>query len=186
MKPEIRILGFDDCQFSKDRKGKTMVIGAVFRGGNFIDGVISTEVEVDGDDATERLVELIKKTKFQPQIRAIFLNGIAFGGFNVIDIETLYKKTSIPIVVIIRRMPDRENIKQILERIGKKDMIKSIDSAGEPVKIGKIFAQFKGAALDDVKALLKVSCTHSHIPEPLRVAHLIAQGIYFGESKGKA
>jgi endonuclease V-like protein UPF0215 family len=89
-------------------------------------------------------------------------------------------------VVVIRKKPDIENIKKVLVKINKKGKIKLIDKAGMPVRIGKIYVQFKGLELEDVKEILKVTCTRSLIPEPVRVAHLIAQGIYFGESKGKA
>ena len=187
MKKEIRIVGFDDSPFDKFKKNKkTLVIGTVFRGGLYLDGVISTKVSIDGDDSTDRLIEIINKTKFKPQIQAIMLNGIAFGGFNIIDIGKLNKKTKIPVIVVIRKMPDIDRIKKVLIKIGKKNKIKLIETAGKPVNVGKLYVQFKGISLDDVKEILRITCTRSLIPEPIRAAHLMAQGIYFGESKGDA
>ena len=83
-------------------------------------------------------------------------------------------------------MPDIENIKKILIKINKKEKIELIEKAGKPIKINDIYVQFKGIELNEVKEILKISCTRSFIPEPIRVAHLIGQGLYFGESKGKA
>ncbi|MFH1641469.1 MAG: DUF99 family protein [Nanoarchaeota archaeon] len=186
MKKEIRVLGVDDSPFAKYSKKNTLVIGTVYRGGEWLDGIISTKVRIDGNNATSKLIEMINNTKFKPQLQCIFLDGIAFGGFNVIDITELNKKTRIPVVVVIRKKPDIDNIKQVLIKINKKNKIMLIDKAGEPVKIGKIFVQFKGMSLDQVKNVLKITCTRSLIPEPIRTAHLIAQGIYFGESKGRA
>jgi hypothetical protein len=34
--------------------------------------------------------------------------------------------------------------------------------------------------------IIQITSTRSNIPEPLRVAHLIATGIVLGESRGKA
>lgn len=186
MKKEIRILGIDDSSFDKFKDKEVLVIGTIFRGGNFLDGVLSTKVSVDGDNSTLKLIELINKSKFKPQIQCIMIDGIAFGGFNIIDIEHLNQKTQIPVIVVIRRMPDIKNIEKILIKINKKEKIRLIENAGKPIKIGNIYVQFKGIGIEDVKKILKISCTHSFIPEPIRVAHLIGQGLYFGESKGKA
>ena len=186
-KNEIRILGVDDSPFKKIEKGKkTRIIGTVFRGGSWIDGILSTQVAIDGNNATSKLIEMITKSKFKPQLRAILLNGIAFGGFNIIDIGELNKKTGIPVIVVIRKNPDIAQIKEVLIKIHKKSKIKLIDNAGIPVKIGKIYVQYKGIELEGVKDILRITCTRSLIPEPIRVAHLIAQGIYLGESKGNA
>ncbi len=182
----MRVIGIDDSPFEKFSKKKTLIIGTIFRGGSWLDGVLSAKVTVDGNDSTSELVKMINKCKFKPQLQCILLDGIAFGGFNVIDVEKLNKKTGIPVIVVIRRKPDIENIKRVLININKKNKIKLIDKAGLPFKVGKIYVQFKGLQLDEVKEILRITCTRSLIPEPIRIAHLIAQGIYFGESKGKA
>jgi len=186
IKKEIRVIGIDDSPFDKFKKGKVLVVGVVMRGGDFIDGVLSTKVDIDGDDSTCQLVNMINKSKFKLQFRCIFLDGIAFGGFNVVDVKELNKKTKIPVVTIIRRKPNIEKIKNTLKRIGKKDKIKLIDKAGNVTKIGEIFVQVTGISLTKLKKILKIVCTRSLIPEPIRLAHLIAAGIVKGESKGRA
>lgn len=186
MKREIRLLGFDDTSFDKFQDKEVTVIGTFFRGGNWLDGVLSTRVEVDGDDATVKLINLIKKSKFQSQIRAILLDGIAFGGFNIINIQALHKHTQIPVIVIIRRLPDFKKIKSTLKKINMEKKIQLIDKAGQPEKINQIYIQYHGLTLEQAKEIIKLSSTRSHIPEPIRVAHLIGQGIIMGESKGRA
>jgi len=186
VKKEIRVIGIDDSPFEKFSKKRTLIIGTFFRGGSWLDGILSTKVTIDGNNATSKLISMINESKFKPQLQCIFLDGIAFGGFNIVDIEELNKRTGIPVIVVIRRKPDIQNIKRVLVKINKKKKTKLIDKAGIPVKIGKIYVQFKGLELDVVKEILRIACTRSLIPEPIRVSHLIAQGIYFGESKGKA
>lgn len=186
MKEEIRILGIDDSPFEKFKKGNNVVIGVLFRGGHFMDGIMTTKIKVDGDDSTNKLIGMIKKSKFKNQIRCIVLNGIAMAGFNVINIDKLNKKTKIPVIIVIRDYPDFEKIFGALKKIKKENKIKLIKKAGDVIKVGKIYIQLAGLSLDEAKEILKISCTHSHIPEPLRVAHLIAAGIAMGESKGRA
>ena len=52
IKQEIRILGVDDSPFPAHTKEEVMLVGTVFRAGNWLDGVLSTFVEGDGMDAT--------------------------------------------------------------------------------------------------------------------------------------
>jgi endonuclease V-like protein UPF0215 family len=186
MKAEVRILGIDDGPFKKFKKGKVLVVGTIFRGGSFLDGILSAKVRVDGDDATDKLIKMVNGTKHKPQLQYIILDGIALGGFNVIDIEKLNKKTNLPVMVVIRRMPDVKKIKEALQRIKLESKIKLIEKAGKIYPVNGIYIQFKGMTVKDAQDLLKVSCTRSHLPEPIRVAHLIASGIITGESKGGA
>ena len=186
MKKEIRVVGFDDSSFNKFKDKEVLVIGTFYRGGNYIDGVISTKVKVDGEDSADKLIECIKKSKFKLQLQAIFLDGIAFGGFNIIDIEKLHYKTKLPVIVVIRRMPDIKKIITTLKNIGFEDKIRLIEKAGDVHKIGEVYCQYKGCKKDFVEKLIKITCTHSKIPEPIRVAHLIGAGIVLGESKGRA
>lgn len=185
MRRQIRIVGIDDCAHKRGDK-TTLVIGAFFRGGDFLDGVISTEVAVDGDDSTQKIAGMINASKFKSQTRAILLNGIAVGGFNIIDIHTLNALTGIPVVAVVRKMPDFKKIHHALERLGWRNRITLLDKAGVPVKVGGVHIQFAGTTREVVEKILKLTCIHSDIPEPIRAAHLIAGGIKLGESRGRA
>lgn len=186
LKKEIRVIGIDDSPFNKFGKGNVLVVGVVFRGGSLLDGILSTKVKVDGNNSTKKLAEMINKSKFRPQLQCIFLDGIALGGFNIVNIEELNKKTKLPVIVVIRIKPDIDTIKKTLIKINKKNKIKLIEKAGEVIKINNIYVQLKGISKDKAKEILDLVCTRSHIPEPVRVAHLIASGVVKGESKGKA
>lgn len=186
MKREIRIVGIDDASFNKFKDKETLVIGTFFRGGNFLDGVLSTKVKVDGTDSTEKIAKLVNKSKFKPQLQAIFLDGIAVGGFNIIDVKKLSKKTKLPVIVVIRKYPNFRKIKRALKKLKMQKKIKLIEQAGNPIKIGKVYVQLTGISLERAKKMLKITCTRSYLPEPIRVAHLIGQGISMGESKGSA
>ena len=186
LKKEIRVIGIDDSPFDKFRDSKALVVGVVMRGGSWVDGILSAKVNVDGDDATKNIANMINKCKFKPQLQCIFLDGIAVAGFNVVDVKELSKKTKLPVVVVIRRMPDINNIKKTLIKIKKKNKIMLIGEAGDVIPIGNIFVQLAGIDLECAVKILKIVCTRSFVPEPLRLAHLIASGITLGESRGGA
>ena len=62
----------------------------------------------------------------------------------------------------------------------------SLKGSGNVVQINEIFAQLTGIDLEEASKILKIACTRSLIPEPLRLAHLIASGVRVEESRGRA
>ncbi len=190
MKREIRVLGIDDSPFKKEKDEEVLVVATFFRGGDFVDGILSTKITRDGIDATEKIIAMVKRSKFHPQLQAILLDGIAFGGFNVVDIEEIAKHTKIPTITIIRKNPDLVKIKATLKKLGMEEKFKLMEIAGKPVKVtlkrGHIWIQYKGCSLQKAVEIVRLTATHSYIPEPIRVAHLIGQGIVDGESRGAA
>jgi endonuclease V-like protein UPF0215 family len=111
IKPEIRILGIDDSALLNE---KVMIVGTVFRGGDWIDGVLRSEITRDGLDATGVIVRMIKNSRHYGQLRIIMLDGVTYGGFNVVDIEELYRETGLPVIVVMRSYPDFEKIRSAL------------------------------------------------------------------------
>lgn len=186
VKNEIRIIGWDDTPFTfKDKE--TTLIGVVCRGGIQIDGVITTKIRVDGNDATEKLVKAINSSKHKEQLRLIMLDGITFGGFNIVDIEELYEKTKLSVIVVIREKPDMESIRKsllkfkdfkkrwnLIERAGR---VKEFEVRNKVLKGRKtIYYQNKG--IDDYacEKIINLTAINSATPEPVRIAHLIASG----------
>ncbi|MDP3640001.1 MAG: DUF99 family protein [Nanoarchaeota archaeon] len=189
MKKEIRVLGLDDSPFELSDK-ECLVIGTFFRGGTILDGVLSTKVAVDGEDATAKIISAVNRSKFKPQIQAIFLDGIAVGGFNVINIHALQKYTGLPVIVIIRKKPDFKALEKTLKKLGMEKKYQLMEKAGTPqevkMKKWKLYIQTAGISMEKATELLEICCTHSSIPEAIRAAHLIGAGMVKGESKGKA
>lgn len=186
IKKEIRVIGIDDSPFKKFTKGNVLVIGTIFRGGTLIDGILSTKIAIDGNNSTKKLIQMINKCKFKPQLQAILLDGIALGGFNIIDVEELNKKTKIPVIVTIRKYPDFKKIEDTLKKLKKHKKYRLIEKAGPVYEFNKLYFQITGIDIGKAKEILKITCTRSLIPEPVRVAHLIASGVVNGESRGKA
>jgi hypothetical protein len=190
IKPEIRILGIDDSALLNE---KVMIVGTVFRGGDWIDGVLRSEITRDGLDATGVIVRMIKNSRHYGQLRIIMLDGVTYGGFNVVDIEELYRETGLPVIVVMRSYPDFEKIRSALRHFSDgEERWGIIKKAGEIEKLATerkktpIYIQKAGIGAKNAEKIVRLTSIRSSIPEPLRVAHLIATGIILGESKGKA
>lgn len=189
IKPEIRILGIDDSSLHNER---VMIVGAFFRGGEWLDGVLRSHIARDGSDATDAIIEMVTKSKHFGQVRVLMFDGITYGGFNIVDIKVICETTKIPCIVIMREYPDFTSIRTALEYLPDPDLRwEMITKAGKISKVhsreeeNPIYLQHCGIDLEDAKKIVRLSATHSNIPEPLRVAHLIATGIVCGESTGK-
>jgi len=184
IKPEIRVLGVDDGIFKPRTRGYVPVIGVVFRGGYWLDGVMHTKIRVDGTDATRKIAQMVTSSPHYKQLRVIMLDGITFAGFNVVDIKELNAKTRLPVITVTREKPNLEEIRKALRNLPKsEERWKAILNAGEPIEVPvkcgkeKIYMQAVGISLEDAIKILKLTSTRSNIPEALRVAHLIASGI---------
>lgn len=185
LKKEARVIGIDDAPFIKGDKKKVLVAGVIYRGGNYLDGVVSCKVKIDGEDATEKISEMINKSKFKPQLQIIFLKGISVAGFNVINVFELSEKTKLPIIIVMRDYPNYKKIYSALKIIKQEHKIKLIREIPKPLKVEKIYIQYINTTLAKTKEWLKITCIHSFVPEPIRVAHIIARGVVSGESRGR-
>lgn len=191
IKEEIRILGVDDAPFSLQEDEETYIVGTVFRGGSWLDGVLRSEVTVDGIDSTDKVAEMVNKSRFR-DLRVIMLDGIGFGGFNLVDIERLHNETGLAVIVVVRKMPDFKAIEYAISRLEHREFYREcMRKAGKPLKVetGRnkhIHIQYNGISFQDAESIVKLSSTRSLIPEPIRVAHLIASGFVLGESRGNA
>ena len=190
VKPDIRIIGFDDAPFNFSDEF-TDIIGVIIRGKGYLEGVLHDSIKIDGDDVTSTCQKMILGTRYYQQLKAILLDGITMGGFNIIDIESLWNQTKIPVITITRERPNLDTIRRALQKhfsdwrqrfeLLNKNTLVEIETKHNP-----IYVSFKGISLSKAKEIITLSTIRGVIPEPLRVAHVIASGISRGESYGKA
>ncbi len=182
IKSEIRVLGIDDGKFTPRTQGSVIVIGVVFRGGCWVDGVMHTTVAIDGFDATEQIASMINSSPHCKQLRLVMMNGITFAGFNVVDIKKLNSATKLPIMVLVREKPDLDAIKKAINNLPRSDeRWNMILNAGQifEIKCGdkKLYMELAGVSEANAIEIVELTSTRSNFPEPLRIAHIIASGI---------
>ena len=181
------VIGFDDAPFSKDYVGPVKIVGTVFARLR-LNGVLIGEVEKDGTDAAEQLIQLVKQSKFFENVQLIMLQGIALGGFNVIDIFQLHEQLALPILVISRHQPDMDAIRDaLLERISDgAHKWALIERLGPMEQAANVYVQRVGLTLTQATTVIRHFIVEGNIPEPLRTAHLIAGALVDGQSRGRA
>ncbi|UCE29120.1 MAG: DUF99 family protein [Candidatus Bathyarchaeota archaeon] len=184
VKPEIRVLGVDDGVFVPHAKSFAVVVGVVYRGGYWLDGVMRTEVEIDGFGATEKIASMISASTQYHQLRAVMLSGVTFAGFNVVDIKKLFERVRLPVIAVMREKPRFNDIKKAIQNLPEySKRWEAMENAGEIIEVHTrgteqaVYIQIAGISEKDAKKVVKSTSTRSNIPEPLRVAHIIASGL---------
>lgn len=217
----MNVIGFDDGPFDREHRGDVLLVGAMCSGTR-LDGVVAGRIRRDGADAARRMVQVLRASQFGESVQAVMLQGIAVGGFNVVDIHGLAKALDVPVLVVVRRPPDMPAVRAALfsdaphsrPRVpGAARKWKLIEAAGALEPLGasrrsqkKLAKEAKGSrpsgiataaprlwiqragglSLEDARRLVAATTLHGNIPEPLRLAHLIAGGVTTGRSRGRA
>lgn len=177
-------MGFDDAPFPPGHRGDVRIIGAAYAGVR-LEGVLSGKVRRDGINATRTLIDLVTASRFASHTRLIMLQGIAFAGFNVVDLNGLYEAAGMPVLVVMRRMPDFAAIRRaLMERVpGGRRKWALIQQAGAPESADGLYVQRAGLTLAEAEKTIRRLAIHSTVPEPLRSAHIIAGGWAGGSSR---
>jgi len=182
----VRAVGFDDGPFTRGRRGRVAVAGVVTSDTRF-EGLVWTQVRQDGWNATVALAEALEAGKFLPQIHVVLLDGIALAGFNVVDLPMLAARLQRPCVAVMRRPPDVEAVTRALFRLPRPARrLSRLQRAGGIHQAARICFQVAGAHPDVTAAVLERLTDRGHIPEALRLAHLIAGAVATGQSGHRA
>ncbi|MDB4941238.1 MAG: hypothetical protein JWP97_772 [Labilithrix sp.] len=211
----MNVIGFDDGPFAREHRGDVLLVGVVCAGTR-VDGIVSGRIRRDGANATRVMIDVVRASQFRTHLKAVVLQGIAVGGFNVVDIHALSAGLDVPVLVVMRRRPDLEAVRQallgdghgarppvpgaarkwqLIEAAGTPEPLgvsgRALRGAAGPTGIGKavvgpLWVQRAGLSLPEARALVKNTTLHGNLPEPLRLAHLIAGGITTGRSRGRA
>ncbi len=182
----VPTVGVEDGSFQKGITRKT-VLAAVLLRGVTIESVKITGITVDGLDATRKLAEILSELEFA----ALLLAGVSFAGFNVIDPSIIHGKFEKPVIIISQTKPDNKAVKQALQRhfedweirwgvFEKLGAIHKITVlTGEP----PVYVETVGVGVKWAGNLIRALSVCSRVPEPIRIARLIARGL--SQPKGR-
>ncbi len=149
VKKEVRILGLDSCD-------RHRIVGAIVRGGLYLDGVLSFPRKLNSLE----LAREIRLSRYYPELRFIMVHQTVRHGKQNFDAERIRKTTNLPLIEITRTKPRGRN--KTYTRVVRCGIAIYIHSQLEPAMTDR---------------LLNLSWTEGILPEPVRVAHLLAKSI---------
>lgn len=181
MKKEIRILAISDGASRRQSKKRSVeVVGVVFRGAYWLEGVMRVTVERDGCNATSNLARMIKDSPHHQQTRLIITDGLALAGLNVVDIRVLHKKTGIPVVAVSRAREEEQLLSNAIGNLSSYRSRRSALKAAGPISLlslgqgrGPLYVYHAGIEPAQAKDMVKSLCMND-IPEPIRVARIFS------------
>jgi len=180
-KKAFRALGISES-FVKGLSDKSILAGVVLRSDGIIDGFTFSRATVGGMDATERVIDMYKALE-RDDINVLMLNGCVISWYNVIDLQRVYEETAIPLIcVTYEESPGLERyfIELFPEDYGKRIEVYRKNGPRTVVRLHtgqEVYVRFYGMRLEDAKGILNKFTLHGAIPEPLRIARLLARGI---------
>ncbi len=188
-KPEVRVLGFDDGPFTPG-DGRVPVVGVVTRAASgYVEAVLHAEVDRDGDDATDVLADVARRAHIFPNVVAVLTQNSTVAGFNTLDLDALHDALDRPVVAVSRGAQDWAAMRDALlagavpggvhkwRRIAANEARQVRHDGMTLVPVGLDAA--------DAVTLVDLCRVRGLLPEPLRLAHLIAAGWVLGESRGQ-
>ncbi len=177
---DLSVVGVEDGSFQKGLTPKTFLAAVLFKGTR-IEDIKVEKITVDGFDATEIFSKILMNWMFE----VVMLAGISFAGFNVIDPFLIYEKFMKPVIVVTRNKPDNKAVKKALQRhfadwkLRWKAFAKLHGFNQVIILADKLPLYFNvvGASVEWAANVIRALSICGRIPEPLRVARLIARGI---------
>jgi endonuclease V-like protein UPF0215 family len=138
-------------------------------------------ISVDGMDGTACALKLLKSLGVARC--PILLSGVTFGGFNLVDPGKLWKRFRVPTIVVVGSRPDNSAVKRALVRHFPdwRERWRIIDSLGPLHRVrtvaseNPLFYESFGCPSRQAREILSRWALVSRIPEPLRVAGLVAR-----------
>ncbi|MFZ0830521.1 MAG: DUF99 family protein [Thermoplasmata archaeon] len=184
-KPHLRVIGLDDGPFVRSAR-RAALVGIVFSTPNYVEGIVRTSVAIDGTDATDRILSVLEGSPFLDGVRAVLLDGIAVGGFNLIDLDRLHERLQRPIVTVTRHLPDFSAIRAALRKYFPRDatarwalvrahaLFRLPMPEGNPLRVSAV-----GCTRAEAAAIVRRTTVRGNLPEPLRLARLVARALAF-------
>lgn len=180
-KPGYRVLGIAES-FRPVLGDRSILAGVVMRADLLVDGFALGRCTVGGMDATGEIVEMYRRLE-RTDINLLMLGGCIISLFNIVDLGRVSSETGLPLIcitynpseglseVIKSRFPgDWEERLRIYESNGPREEL--VLKTGGVVLVRRV-----GVSRRIAEAVLNRMTLSGRVPEPLRVARLLARSL---------
>jgi len=168
LKKEVRILGLSA---TPGKKKQTLVIGVVFRGNLWLDGILTGLLKLNKHDHVSGISRAIMQSKQYSQLRAVILSREQLIPGEKIRMTDLARRIKVPVICIIREPRGRATKTQGRgpSNANRYDLVVN----GQRVPVLAV-----GLSHEGTQDIFSVACTPKwKIPEAVRVADLIAKQV---------
>lgn len=191
MKPGRRALGVAESYRGTDDGGSTSTLaGAVVRADRTVDDFVVGTCTVGGTDATDAIADCWRRLD-RPDVRYIFVAGVALAWYNLVDPAALHEATDRPVIAVTYEASDglADGIADAFDGEARDERLERYEALPERrrLRVGAADADageedadlyVRSVGIDDATAdEVVASYTRDRRLEPLRVAGLAARRI---------
>ena len=162
--------------------GRTIstMAGVVMRKDLRIDGVAIASLTVGGTDATGAVLSIVASLG-RRDINVVMVSGSVVAWYNILDPEVISERTGLPLIVVTYEDSDGLEGDIIHHFPGDEERLRAYRNLGERVPVllkdgSRVFIRPSGLSTEDASRILRDFTRDGKIPEPVRVARLVARG----------
>jgi endonuclease V-like protein UPF0215 family len=179
------VLGIDDGPFEKRVTPLVDVVGVMMEGADLVEAVATTRFPQDGAESAGFLAAWVSGLRCRPALQGVILGGITIAGLGLVDVRALARGLGLPVLVVNRREPTDARLAAALRTAGLGERVALLRAAPPSFRVGRLHVSAAGIEREPAERLVRETRRKSELPEPLRLAHLIARAIATGESRGR-
>lgn len=182
MKPGRRAFGVaESYRGTAEDSATSTLAGAVVRADRTVDDFVFGACAVGGRDATDAIIDCWRRLD-RPDVRYVFVAGVAPAWYNLVDVETLHRVTERPVIAVSFEESDGL-VDGIDEAFDGRERDERLDAYARlpdrrrlSVDDTDLFVRSVGIDEDDTARVVR-AFTHETRPEPLRVAKRAARRV---------
>lgn len=179
-KRAIRALGVAESFESGDRK--STLAGVVMRSDLVTDGFVIGRATVEGDDATKAIARMYRKLG-RNDVNVVILSGCIISLYNIVDVDALAEDLNVPVVCVTYK--ESKGIGRSIRHHFGSGAQKKLEAYRKLGRRKRILLKtgynvyFRASSITDseVRRLLEIFTLQGGIPEPVRVAKLVARAV---------
>ncbi|MCH8022231.1 MAG: DUF99 family protein [Thaumarchaeota archaeon] len=179
-KKGIRALGIAESFHTDLANDRSILAGVVMRSDMIVDGFVFGSAIIHGDDSTSQIISMHQKLR-RNDINLLMIGGAVISLFNIINIDEVGRSIGIPVISVTFKKS--EGLDEPIKRhfpSGWEDKLKAYEkiSNRDEVKLWtghSVYVRYHGLQLDETKKTLDKFLKQGAVPEPIRLAQLLAR-----------
>jgi endonuclease V-like protein UPF0215 family len=172
--------GFAVAESFKHRDVSSRLAGVVIRRDLIIDDFVFGKCTIGGNDATDAILKMYHNLA-RDDLNFIAISGLILSMYNIVNIQKIWEEVKLPVIGVTyedspgiedsikHHFPDSYHTKiEQYYKIGKRTRI--ILHTGQ-----ELYIRTEGCSISESQKLLDALTLQGSVPEPLRVAQLLAK-----------
>ena len=172
--------GLGIAESFKHGDNTSRLAGIVISRDFIIDGFVFGKCTIEGDDATDAILDMYRRLD-RDDISYIIISGLIISMYNIIDIKRIWQVTKIPVIAVTYE--DSLGIEDAIRHHFPYSYAKKLEQyqkLGKRIEMSlhtghKLYFRHEGCLFEETVKFLDMLTLQGSIPEPVRIAHLLAR-----------